>query len=61
MGLMVILSKDYKLLPSGLKKLQTPAPADRKRPSQAAENNQYLLPAQIDKSRFCFNFLFWSL
>lgn len=61
-GLRVIWSKDYKLLPSSSRKnCRPPVPADRKWPSQAAENSQYSLPAQIDKSCFHFNFSFWSL
>lgn len=58
MALIVILSKDYKLLPSGLKFYRPLTPADRKWPSQAAKNGQYLLPIQIEKSCFCLNVLF---
>lgn len=58
MGLIVILSKDYELLPSGLKSYRPLTPADRKWPSQAAKNGQYLLPIEIDKSCSCLHFLF---
>lgn len=57
MGLMIILSRDYKLLPGGLRSYRPPDPACRRQPLQAAENSQYSHPTQSDKL-FSFSFLF---